>query len=382
MSCVKSNNKHLLYKEYEPPPKKIISEGDVFIKKLADKQQRKDINLQEYLDEPNFEKLSEQVSITSCCSGILPLQRFKLALEQLNQIEDYKAFNLTNEDVNLILDYKNSGTLDKYRNIEPGVLQTRIEEIESLIEKYNQKAKDDGAEEPQIITHKQNEALAMKPNSVETKLLKFALENKNIPSVKLPHPMDDIKLLETNLFSHLDEEKLKPSRIQKQIRRHVHKIDAISISGDTGLISNQRFEAPNHQFVNESKWDQQTSELTLTSAKYMEKNSTKNIEIETTYRLSIDQIRAIPKFSDYTPGLPSNILYLKNLPKCIKDADLDTLFSRFTSDNTILFKIMGGKMRGQAFVTFPDIDMATEALHAVNGIHINGKPIIIEFGRG
>lgn len=47
------------------------------------------------------------------------------------------------------------------------------------------------------------------------------------------------------------------------------------------------------------------------------------------------------------------ILYLKNLPKHINDTDLNELFSKFGSNNLLSFRIMTGKMRGQAFVTFP-----------------------------
>lgn len=54
MSCIKNNNKHLAYKEYEPPTKKITSEGDILIKELANKQQKKNINLQEYVINVNI----------------------------------------------------------------------------------------------------------------------------------------------------------------------------------------------------------------------------------------------------------------------------------------------------------------------------------------
>ncbi|XP_057247030.1 U11/U12 small nuclear ribonucleoprotein 65 kDa protein isoform X2 [Beta vulgaris subsp. vulgaris] len=40
-----------------------------------------------------------------------------------------------------------------------------------------------------------------------------------------------------------------------------------------------------------------------------------------------------------------------------------------------------GRMRGQAFVTFPSVESAHHALNLVNGYVFKGKPMIIQFGR-
>lgn len=47
MSYVRNKSNHFSCKEYEPPTKKIVSEGDILIKNLVNKQQNKDICLQE-----------------------------------------------------------------------------------------------------------------------------------------------------------------------------------------------------------------------------------------------------------------------------------------------------------------------------------------------
>ena len=40
-------------------------------------------------------------------------------------------------------------------------------------------------------------------------------------------------------------------------------------------------------------------------------------------------------------------------------------------------KEMTGKMKGQVFVTFPNVDMAKRAYSEVNGYLLHGKPMII-----
>uniref|UniRef100_A0A0A8XND1 Similar to Os03g0326600 n=1 Tax=Arundo donax TaxID=35708 RepID=A0A0A8XND1_ARUDO len=40
-----------------------------------------------------------------------------------------------------------------------------------------------------------------------------------------------------------------------------------------------------------------------------------------------------------------------------------------------------GRMRGQAFVTFPTVELAQHALNLVHGYVFKGKPMIIQFGR-
>ncbi|XP_069749215.1 RNA-binding protein 41 [Narcine bancroftii] len=100
-------------------------------------------------------------------------------------------------------------------------------------------------------------------------------------------------------------------------------------------------------------------------------------------KLSEEEIRMIPRFSNYNPGQPSRVLYLKNLnPK----ATLEDLFSLFISFQQkdgpqLLFRLLTGRMKGQAFITFPSIELAMEALNLVNGYNLMGKPIIIEFGQ-
>eukprot|EP00249_Psilotum_nudum_P001996 c14807_g1_i1 orf=346-1605(-) len=101
-------------------------------------------------------------------------------------------------------------------------------------------------------------------------------------------------------------------------------------------------------------------------------------------RLLEDEIRDLPcgKFANYSPGEPSHILYVKNLSPEVTEADLAALFLRYQdSGQRLLFRLMQrGRMKGQAFITFPDKETAQHALQLINGYRIKGRPMVIEFG--
>ncbi|KAL9331281.1 hypothetical protein ACSQ67_000891 [Phaseolus vulgaris] len=100
---------------------------------------------------------------------------------------------------------------------------------------------------------------------------------------------------------------------------------------------------------------------------------------------------------NYTAGNPAPVLYVKNLAKDVTADDFYYIFGklpRLLLDSGSLFgsveaaksglqvKLMQeGRMRGQAFLTFPSIELAHLALNRVNGYVLKGKPMIIQFGR-
>ncbi|XP_036696887.1 RNA-binding protein 41 isoform X1 [Balaenoptera musculus] len=100
-------------------------------------------------------------------------------------------------------------------------------------------------------------------------------------------------------------------------------------------------------------------------------------------RLSEEEIRKIPMFSSYNPGEPNKVLYLKNLSPRVTEGDLVSLFARFQEKKgpPIQFRMMTGRMRGQAFITFPNTEIAWQALRLVNGYKLRGKILVIEFGK-
>ncbi|KAL4230581.1 U12 snRNA binding [Mactra antiquata] len=101
------------------------------------------------------------------------------------------------------------------------------------------------------------------------------------------------------------------------------------------------------------------------------------------YKLSVNEVKNIPRFENYTPGEPSNVLFVKNLSNKVSEEDLASLFIGFQPDdnNRIIFKLLNGRMKGQAFVTFTNTELAMKALELVNGYEFKGKPVIIQYGK-
>uniref|UniRef100_A0A3P8VV92 RNA-binding protein 41 n=1 Tax=Cynoglossus semilaevis TaxID=244447 RepID=A0A3P8VV92_CYNSE len=100
-------------------------------------------------------------------------------------------------------------------------------------------------------------------------------------------------------------------------------------------------------------------------------------------RESDDGIRSIPRFYNYQPGNPSKVLCVKNLSAQASVAQLVALFSRFEPDKgpPIIYKLLTGRMKGQAFITLSDPEMAQNALQLIHGYRLLGKPLVVEFGR-
>ncbi|KAM8899087.1 RNA-binding protein 41 isoform 1-T3 [Spinachia spinachia] len=100
-------------------------------------------------------------------------------------------------------------------------------------------------------------------------------------------------------------------------------------------------------------------------------------------RESEEGIRNIPRFRNYEPGKPCKVLCVKNLSAQASAAHLVALFCRFEGEcgPPVLYRLLTGRMKGQAFITLPDAETAQRALQLVHGYRLLGKPLVVEFGR-
>ncbi|RCV44993.1 hypothetical protein SETIT_9G418100v2 [Setaria italica] len=127
-------------------------------------------------------------------------------------------------------------------------------------------------------------------------------------------------------------------------------------------------------------------ELDSTNEQLEEKHFVTPQEIEKD-KLPPEEILSLPMFKNYTPGNPAIVLYIKNLAKDVTHDDFFYVFgSLFESMDSVRsglsIKLMQeGRMRGQAFVTFPTVELAQRALNLAHGYVFKGKPMIIQFGR-
>lgn len=105
-------------------------------------------------------------------------------------------------------------------------------------------------------------------------------------------------------------------------------------------------------------------------------------------RLSYRDMKALPVFKNYHPGEPSMRLYIKNLAKTVTDQDIKRIYKRYvegmTDEELTGFDVrvmQEGRMKGQAFVTFPNEETAETALNESNGYLLKDKPMVVQFAR-
>ncbi|XP_038206381.1 RNA-binding region-containing protein 3-like [Zerene cesonia] len=105
-------------------------------------------------------------------------------------------------------------------------------------------------------------------------------------------------------------------------------------------------------------------------------------------RLSYSDMKLLPVFKNYHPGEPSMRLYIKNLAKTTTEQDVKRIYKGYTENlseeeqNGFDVRVMQeGRMKGQAFVTFPSIKLAETALNETNGYLLNDKPMVVQFAR-
>ncbi|GFP97807.1 U11/U12 small nuclear ribonucleoprotein 65 kDa protein [Phtheirospermum japonicum] len=85
-------------------------------------------------------------------------------------------------------------------------------------------------------------------------------------------------------------------------------------------------------------------------------------------KLPPEEILSLPRFKNYTTGDPTPVLYVKNLAKDVAVDDFYFIFGSFfgsidAAKSSLSVKLMQeGRMRGQAFLTFPTLELARNAL--------------------
>ncbi|XP_057967249.1 U11/U12 small nuclear ribonucleoprotein 65 kDa protein [Malania oleifera] len=138
---------------------------------------------------------------------------------------------------------------------------------------------------------------------------------------------------------------------------------------------------------NEQKDDSVMKELGEPAKESIDLNTYATPEELKNGKLPPEEILSLPMFKNYTAGNPASVLYVKNLAKDVVADDFYFLFgslfgSADAAKSGLSVKLMQeGRMRGQAFVTFPSVELANHALNLVNGYLFKGKPMIIQFGR-
>lgn len=141
-----------------------------------------------------------------------------------------------------------------------------------------------------------------------------------------------------------------------------------------------------HQVTSEENLDERIDDL---SSEEEEENteyiSSKQLNEN---KISTEEILNMNQFKNYKQGNRTNRIYIKNIGKQVSTDELFFIFKRFirhcTDEEKATLDIRHmkeGRMKGQAFVTFPNENIAEKALRCVHGYILQEKPMVIQYGK-
>ncbi|KAJ8975690.1 hypothetical protein NQ317_017374 [Molorchus minor] len=104
-------------------------------------------------------------------------------------------------------------------------------------------------------------------------------------------------------------------------------------------------------------------------------------------RIAHKDLGVLPVFKNYHPGSATCRLYIKNIAKTVVVKDLEYIYHRYkvpeggTPSQFDIRLMQEGRMKGQAFVTLDNVELAQKALKETNGYILKDKPLVVVFAR-
>ncbi|KAL3275280.1 hypothetical protein HHI36_020048 [Cryptolaemus montrouzieri] len=208
-----------------------------------------------------FISSSEYVPISNLISGVTSLDALEDNSKYRVELDQLKRSGLNNGDINFYFDSKKG--LEylrlKHKNLDVPHIEQRLEHIHSSLEIHRLKKEDNS---DSLSTEKGRQKtefmLSIKPNSKETNLLKFALDNEKKYNDHIPSALDGIKELEQEINNSLqDIQTPNFSHIRRKVRKMKRRIESIKPEISEPIINNA---SNSISFVNNSKWDMRVLE--------------------------------------------------------------------------------------------------------------------------
>lgn len=378
--------------EIAPPDEEVITEGQKQLKNLLDKQLQKDVTIQQQLSQKRtFTSASAHCPAVNSLSGLTSLDQFQEVDKLDAYTEELKKCGLTDEEIQLKMMADDSNKPQKKRNfgIDPSIMEERLQKIQEKIEKKNvdldQKDKFHGQKALTRHEMELERSLLRDCNSDDKKKVMNALTTVLDPRERtLPNdPMSQLPEILENITKGSSQGKSKRrKRKQKNKEPTSDEIDMKGLPSDGSRVVTTE----SSTFDSSTNRVQEEGEIgDVATCKPRPRNPVPEVSLEDIQnnRLAIEEIKNLPRFENYAPGELSKILYLKNLSNKVHQQDLESIFNKFLPEGAdiIEYRVLTGRMRGQAFITFPDTNSASRALEHVNGYLLKDRPIIIQYGR-
>lgn len=378
--------------EIAPPDEEVITEGQKQLKNLLDKQLQKDVTIQQQLSQKRtFTSASAHCPAVNSLSGLTSLDQFQEVDKLDAYTEELKKCGLTDEEIQLKMMADDSNKPQKKRNfgIDPSIMEERLQKIQEKIEKKNvdldQKDKFHGQKALTRHEMELERSLLRDCNSDDKKKVMNALTTVLDPRERtLPNdPMSQLPEILENITKGSSQGKSKRrKRKQKNKEPTSDEIDMKGLLSDGSRVVTTE----SSTFDSSTNRVQEEGEIgDVATCKPRPRNPVPEVSLEDIQnnRLAIEEIKNLPRFENYAPGELSKILYLKNLSNKVHQQDLESIFNKFLPEGAggLEYRVLTGRMRGQAFITFPDTNSASRALEHVNGYLLKDRPIIIQYGR-
>lgn len=431
MASVTYNNakkyRFLGQEEEGPEEPKTCTLREKILKELVKKQMSTHISLEQQLNKQrDFVRTTAEESITASTSGLATYEDYKNLELFINVKQVLRSSGLSDAEIHLLLneDTDNSSLEaphareERLKAIEDKLLkrQKQLESFKNKLEHFN------GA--VPLNRHEFEEECSVVPNRVEADKLTACLvrlqphQDETIPA---NHPINHLKHLAEELFPSdtvsrddilpqkrkFKKSYLEGSSVKKKGKEHSNMTflpenpkSLWDMKEMPKLIGRNKSDVerpatscilPKDKFVdikcNAFAINTENKPSTGTHSKpfVLTLNSSDLIPLETIKlnRKNIDELRNLDKFKNLNPGKPSSTLYIKNLSNKTSSHDLASIMGHFESNigPKIIYRILGGRMKGQAFVTFENEEIATNALNTCNGYMLHDKPIVIEYGK-
>ncbi|XP_067137826.1 RNA-binding protein 41-like [Centruroides vittatus] len=332
------------------------TEAEKQLKSLLQKQLNTNVTLkQQFQQHRNFSPSGNYVPINETVSGVLSIHDFQSLEQEDYRVQELQKCGLTKEEINLYLNCTGKQRLKKSCNLNPDIQNERLDEIMKKIqerhEMLNKPTTFTGVK--QLNRHEMDIEKTLYVGCQNKEQLRSLINSNESHSLEGPY----------KYILELSKKIEKYVKCKKRKRNHENCTNEFETTSQEDQKTVAVYEKPDPSVLH--------------AAALLDVNTI----LEN--KLTIDEIKQLPKFSKYDAGKINKILYVKNLHPKTDIRELVSLFDRFTSNKgePPSYRLLTGRMKGQAFVTFADPPLAQSALELINGYKLRGQPIIIEYGK-